>query len=201
MKSSNFLNFIFIIFLGTSCTFGQVNNAVVGVRAGLNYASNDSFNSDFEAVKSNPLSSSGFHVGIYRQYGQNSFFFRPEILFTSTLTKFDEGDLKSQSIDIPLNLGMKILGPIYIQAGPVLQNLLQSEYADRALAEGSKRMRVLANYGAGISLGNLKIELRYERGLTDKEFSFLQDISEASETRVTNTGNQFSLSMFIPLSR
>lgn len=201
MKTFKHFSLSLALLIGAfSLGYSQSASNIFGIKAGLNNASDESFDADLAQFKTNPLSSTGFHVGFYKQYGSNSFFFRPEVIYTTTITKFDEGDLESQSLDIPLNLGMKVLGPLYLTAGPVLQNLLNSEYADQVLEEGSKKMRVLANFGAGVSLGNVKVELRYERGLKEKEFNFLQGITEASDARISNTGNQFIFSLFIPLS-
>ena len=95
-----------------------------------------------------PSSSSGYHIGIFKQWGGESFFLRPEVVYTKTITSFEGNDLEISSIDIPINIGMRVLGPIYLTGGPLLQNLMDSSYSELVLDEDSSKMRILTNFGA-----------------------------------------------------
>lgn len=192
---------ILSFFISISSLFSQENTSLFGIKGGLNFPSNNSFEADLETLKLSPSSSSGYHIGIFKQWGGESFFLRPEVVYTKSITSFEGNDLEISSIDIPINIGMRVLGPIYLTGGPLLQNLMDSSYSDLVLDEDSSKMRILANFGAGLSLGGTKIELRYERGLSEKEFVFLNKISSTPESKISNATQQFTLSLFLTLDK
>jgi len=119
---------ILLVALTTTCTFtfAQAGSSF-GIKGGLNYNANgDYFESIGETVE-DPTRNIGYHIGLFGKIG-NSLYFRPELVYTSTKSEYDSGDFDMQKIDVPLLVGVKILGPISVFGGPSLQYILDSEF-------------------------------------------------------------------------
>ena len=169
-----------------------------GLRGGLNYNSNGEFLSEASEVYKNPKSNAGYHVGLFKKIDLLGFFLRPELVYTSTSSSYNGDDLNMSKIDLPLNLGSGFIGPTYIFAGPSLQYVLSSEFAGVSTASSLKDITVGANIGLGVSLNKINIDLRYERGLTEKEMRFLTQ-KVYKEARIDTRQDQLILSLLIEL--
>ena len=186
---------ILIVILGVNSIYAQSN---WGLRGGLNYNSNGEFLSETSEVYKNPKSNAGYHVGVFKKIDLLGFFLRPELVYTSTSTSYNGDDLSMSTIDLPLNLGSGFIGPTYIFAGPSLQYVLSSEFAGVNTASSLKDITVGANIGLGISLNKINIDLRYERGLTEKEMRFLTQ-KVYKEARIDTRQDQLILSLLLEL--
>jgi len=169
-----------------------------GLRGGLNYNSNGEFLSEASEVYKNPKSNAGYHVGLFKKIDLLGFFLRPELVYTTTSSSYNGDDLSMSKIDLPLNLGSGFIGPTYIFAGPSLQYVLSSEFAGVSTASSLKDITVGANIGLGVSLNKINIDLRYERGLTEKEMRFLTQ-KVYQEARIDTRQDQLILSLLIEL--
>ena len=186
---------ILIVILGVNSIHAQSS---WGLRGGLNYNSNGEFLSEASEVYKNPKSNAGYHVGLFKKIDLLGFFLRPELVYTSTTSSYNGDDLNMSKIDLPLNLGSGFIGPTYIFAGPSLQYVLSSEFAGVNTASSLKDITVGANIGLGISLNKINIDLRYERGLTEKEMRFLTQ-KVYKEARIDTRQDQLILSLLLEL--
>jgi len=195
MKAIKLLLSTLVIFLGIHTMQAQSS---WGLRGGLNYNSNGEFLSEASEVYKNPKSNAGYHVGLFKKIDLLGFFLRPELVYTSTSSSYNGDDLSMSKIDLPLNLGSGFIGPTYIFAGPSLQYVLSSEFAGVSTASSLKDITVGANIGLGVSLNKINIDLRYERGLTEKEMRFLTQ-KVYQEARIDTRQDQLVLSLLIEL--
>lgn len=186
---------ILIVILGVNSIYAQSS---WGLRGGLNYNSNGEFLSEASEVYKNPKSNAGYHVGVFKKIDLLGFFLRPELVYTSTTSSYNGDDLSMSKIDLPLNLGSGFIGPTYIFAGPSLQYVLSSEFAGVNTASSLKDITVGANIGIGLSLNKINIDLRYERGLTEKEMRFLTQ-KVYKEARIDTRQDQLILSLLLEL--
>ena len=186
---------ILIVILGVNSIHAQSS---WGLRGGLNYNSNGEFLSEASEVYKNPKSNAGYHVGLFKKIDLLGFFLRPELVYTSTTSLYNGDDLIMSKIDLPLNLGSGFIGPTYIFAGPSLQYVLSSEFAGVDTASSLKDITVGANIGLGISLNKINIDLRYEKGLTEKEMRFLTQ-KVYKEARIDTRQDQLILSLLLEL--
>lgn len=170
-----------------------------GLRGGLNYNSNGELLSEASALPKNAKSNAGFHLGVYKKIDILGFFLRPELVYTETTASYNGDDLTLTKLDLPFNLGSGFIGPTYIFAGPSLQYVLSSEFADVATATSLNDISVGANFGVGLSLNKLSIDLRYERGLTDKEMRFVTQ-KVYKEARIDTRQDQLILSVLLQLN-
>ena len=185
--------------MGTAA-FAQAGSGF-GIKAGLNYAGNgDYFDSTRDAFE-NPDRNAGFHLGFYGKIG-NRIYLRPELVYTSTKSGYDEGDLKIQKLDLPVLLGTKVIGPLHVFAGPSFQYLLDTEFdANQITFDNVENdFTVGMNLGAGVNLGKFGIDLRYERGFSENEIRFINtNITELNNDRVDTRPDQLILSFSLKI--
>src|SRR5690606_9301083 len=174
MKKIALLSFILIAF--TYNSFAQLS---AGVKAGLNYSTVKAENNEF-----NESGILGYQAGVWARVG-NSFYFQPELYIgskgadiefnTANTTVTQSGKIKFTTLDVPLLLGTKVgLENLNLRfmAGPSLQfNLDKNEnvFSQATNPDFYKYEDFVTNLqlGAGVDVGNIAVDLRYETGLQD----------------------------------
>lgn len=144
-------------------------------------------------------SKAGFQTGVFGRLTIVSFYFQPELMFTSTSSRvkvtklYDEATaepdefVKTQSfkkIDIPLLFGGKI-GPLRLQAGPVGTIVLDNKSAIEAAIDSEEDFNN-ATWGYQVGVGadlfkTITLDVKYEGSL-----------SKLGES-VTLMGNDYSI--------
>ena len=167
-----------------------------GIKAGLNFNSNG----DYKFTDTPDIGSDtkiGYHLGIFGQFG-DKIFFRPELIYTKTKSGYEVGgsdsDFDMSKLDLPLLVGIRILGPLKVFAGPDLQYILDTDFEDVTLGDVENDFTVGLHIGAGVDLGNIGIDLRYERGLSSNEAEFA-----GLEDRLDTRPSQFILGLSVKL--
>ena len=170
-----------------------------GIRAGLNYNGNGEFFNSAETAFENPQRNAGFHAGFFGKFG-NRIYLKPELVYTSTTSDYDEGELKLQKLDLPLLVGFKIIGPVHVFGGPAFQYILDTEFDEISIDDIENDFSVGLNVGAGVNLGKLGIDVRYERGLSNNEINFINaNITTLNGDRVDTRPDQVILSLSLKL--
>ena len=189
-----------ILMILLAFAFSQTATAQIdfGVKAGLNYNS-ESIQSVSEDVFTGAESKTGYHAGVWLRFKLPiiGFYLRPEIVYTNLenelLYKIRETapsqttSYNFQKIDIPVLIGKKFFGIGNVFAGPSFQYILNSDFSLNDISEvDTDGFSVGLQFGAGIELGNLGIDVRWERGLNTIESTFLNALSErvTFDTRV-----------------
>lgn len=163
---------------------GQINarNPSLGLRAGLNFSSlpNTLTGATPEYIVSAFSDSyTGFHLGLFGEFIFGGGFFQPELLYTQNgrdmrvafpeTTQDDQYFVEKFShLVLPLHLGIK-LGPIKLSGAPVFSMLINSwNDLDLGTTFESNLSKVTIGYqlGAGLQLGSLSLDFRYEGNLT-----------------------------------
>ncbi len=185
------------ILMGTGL-FAQIGPGW-GIKAGLNYNGNGDYFNSAEQAFENPDRNTGLHVGVWGKLG-NRIYFRPELVYTSTSSGYDEGDLKIKKLDAPMLVGAKIIGPLHAFLGPSFQLLLNTEFDGNDFDDVENDLTVGLNLGAGVNLGNFGIDLRYERGFSENEVNFINsNITTLNGDRVDTRPDQLILSFSLKL--
>lgn len=168
---------VIVAFLVLGSTIGAFAQFNLGLKAGLNYTTIKAQDKEFD--ESGVL---GYQAGVWARFG-NKFYVQPEmyigtkgskIEFTSGGTSVDVKQ-KFTTLDVPLLLGTKFGTDdlnIRIMAGPAFQfNLDEDNNAfNQATDPNFYKYRDFitnAQVGAGVDLGNLSVDLRYETSLQD----------------------------------
>lgn len=188
---------ILLVALTTTCSlaFAQAGPSF-GIKGGLNYNANGNYFESIEENVEDPTRNIGYHIGLFGKIG-NRLYFRPELVYTSTKSDYDSGDFDMQKIDVPLLVGVKILGPLSIFGGPSLQYILDSEFDGISIDNIENEFTVGLNFGAAINFENFGIDLRYERGLNDNEATFLDNNGINLADRIDTRPDQLILSLSV----
>ena len=104
-----------------------------------------------------------------------------------------------QKLDAPLLVGIKVLGPVSIFAGPSLQYIIDSEFENIDIDDVENDFSVGLNFGIGLNIDKLGIDLRYERGFSDNEATFLNNNNININNRLDTRPDQLILSLSLLL--
>ena len=154
----------------TSFAYAQ-NGPGFGIKGGLNYNANGKYFEDAGNAIRNPDRNIGYHIGIFGKIG-NNLYLRPELVYTKTKSDYNGDAFDMKKIDAPILVGLHIIEPISIFAGPSLQYIVDTDLEGITLDDVENEFTVGLNIGAALALGKLGIDVRYERGLKDNEATF-----------------------------
>ena len=188
---------ILLIALTTTCTFAFAQaGSSFGLKGGLNYNANGDYFESIEENVEDPSRNIGYHIGLFGKIG-NRLYVRPEVVYTSTKSEYDSGDFEMQKIDVPLLVGIKVLGPLSIFGGPSLQYILDSEFDGVTIENVENEFTVGLNFGAAINFNTFGIDLRYERGLNENEANFLDNNGVNVSDRIDTRPDQLIVSLSV----
>ena len=178
-----------------------------GLVLGTNYSSTDDLTISGglpgieEKVKS--AKKMGVHGGLFFQLNFNEMYIRPEVLYTMTKSQYEDVDFDQTKIDIPVVYGFKLIGPVSMFAGPSFQYLLTTELkdVDYKNIDIESDLMVNAQVGLAIKFGKqIRLDLRYEKGLSDNIISLKQDLAvDALQYDINAKPEQFMLSLSLQL--
>jgi len=160
-----------------------------GVKGGINYNS-ESIQETGQDLFEGAERKTGYHAGIWLRFKIPvvGLYIRPEFIYTNLKNEVrykttEDVTYSFQKIDIPVLLGRKIFGIGNVFVGPSFQYILDSDFSiDDISSVDSDGFTVGLQFGAGIELGKLGIDVRWERGFNGIESKFL-DV--ATNTNVT----------------
>lgn len=191
----NFILLVALTFLSTY-SWSQVGTSW-GIKGGLNYNGNGNYIQSISSTVENPDRNIGYHIGLFGKLG-NTLYFRPEIVYTSTKSEYDSGNFNMKKIDVPLLVGIKVIGPISVFGGPALQYILASDFNGISINNVNNDFSVGLNFGAAINFKKFAIDLRYERGFSENEAQFLNN-NNIDTSRLDTRPEQLILSLSIAL--
>jgi hypothetical protein len=170
-----------------------------GLKGGLNYNANgDYFESAGDAAR-DPGGNIGYHIGLFAKFGEQ-IYVRPELIYTRTTSDYDGSDFKMGKLDVPVLIGLKVIGPLHVFAGPAFQYILDTEFDGITINDVENDFSVGLHIGAGLSLGKVGVDLRYERGLSNNEARFINtNITNVPNSRIDTRPNQLILSLSLKL--
>ena len=103
-----------------------------------------------------------------------------------------------QKVDVPLLVGLKVLGPISVFGGPSFQYILDTEFDGVSINNIDKDLSVGLNFGIGLNLNKIGIDVRYERGFSNNEANFLNN-NNIDTSRLDTRPDQLILSLSLIL--
>lgn len=193
---------LILTFCTTSAVMAQSG---FGIKGGLNYGDNGEIaytdvTTAGEDIMKGGDSKVGYHFGLFYRADIAGFFLRPELLYTKTKSSYQyneqEADYNISKIDMPVMVGMDILGPLNIFAGPSLQYIMDNDFDGVTLGDVENEFSIGAQFGAGIQFRGIGLDVRYERALKENEATVLDLGGGEGLRRVDTRPNQliFSLS-------
>lgn len=175
--------------------FAQQGSAF-GIKGGLNYGANGNYFQSAEDAYRSPKGNIGYHLGVFGKFGDR-IYFRPELMYTKMKSDYNNDSFDMSKLDAPLLVGINVIGPVQVFAGPALQYILNTDFRDVELGDVKNDFSVGLNIGAGVSLGKLGIDLRYERGFSKNEVDIVDGV--LSGDRIDTRPDQLLLSLSLGL--
>ncbi|MGB5820067.1 MAG: outer membrane beta-barrel protein [Saonia sp.] len=179
-----------------------------GIRAGLNYNQNGDLRfSQVQDAGEDLVAGSdgkvGFHVGFFGKLDLPKIYLKPELVYTRTKSSYDvDGDSNDYDIsklDLPILLGYKIIGPLSVFAGPAFQYTLNNDLEGVEIEDVENDFTVGLNVGVGVNLGNIGLDVRYERGFSENEANIIDNNIANIEGRVDSRPSQIIFALSVKL--
>ncbi len=198
MKKTQKLLLVAFALLASGAAFAQAGSGF-GLKGGLNYSANGNYFESAGDAAENPDRNVGYHLGIFGKLG-NRLYFRPELVYTKTKSDYDGDKFDMSKLDLPLLVGIKVIGPLHVFGGPAFQYILDSEFEGVSIDRIENDFSVGLNLGAGVNLGKFGIDLRYERGFSENEAQFINtNITTVGDSRIDTRADQLILSLSLSL--
>ena len=170
-----------------------------GIKAGVNYNNNGDLK--LSGVVNNTIdgadAKSGYHVGLWfrGKLPIIGIYIRPEIVYTQIkneyLYKSVQASYNFNKIDVPILLGKKFFGFANVFIGPSFQYILSSDFGIDTVNQLSiDKFSVGMQSGFGVEIGNLGIDVRWERGLSSTEANY---VDNSTNLNIDNRTNQIIL--------
>ena len=172
------------------------NGPGFGIKGGLNYAGNGDYFDSAEQAYRNPDRNVGYHIGFFGKIG-DKIYLRPELMYTKTKSDYENNSLSMSKLDAPILVGLNIIGPLNVFAGPAFQYILDTDFDGVAIGDVENDVTVGLNIGAGLSLGKFGVDLRYERGFSENEVTVLS--AERFNDRIDTRPDQLILSLSLKM--
>ncbi|MEO8932928.1 MAG: porin family protein [Xanthomarina sp.] len=193
MKKTLFISITCLLFT----IFSQAQNeSGFGIKGGFNYNANGNYFQSVNSSAESPERNAGFHVGVFGKFG-DTWFIKPELVYTNTKSGYNSGDFKMQKLDVPVLVGRKFLKILNVFIGPSFQYILDTKFANTKAEDVRNDLSVGLNFGLGVSIHKVGVDLRYERGFSENEANFL--ITPGADTRVDTRPDQLILSVSFKL--
>lgn len=176
-----------------------------GIKAGLSYNSNGELSETGTIIKNEGKGKSGYNVGIFGKIGLGPIYLKPELVYTKTTSEYvlnsEAVDYKIARLDMPVLVGLKLIGPLSVFAGPAFQYTLANDFNDIEYDRIDNDFTVGFNFGAAVELGRLGLDVRYERGFNKNEATFIDNnISSNTSYRLDSRPEQIIFSLSYRLS-
>jgi len=163
--------FVFLMLFISCVLLAQEKKLTFGIKAGLNYGDNGRIEVT-DITNARAQDRIGYHLGVFlRGNLTDKIYIKPELQYTVNNSEYDniigsDLDYNIQKIDLPILVGLSIAGPIHVFGGPALQYLVENDLETVRLGNVKNEFTVGMQFGAGVQLGRLNADIRYERGLS-----------------------------------
>ena len=176
-----------------------------GIKAGLSYNKNgDLIGSVGDAgqnITEGAEGKSGYHFGFWGKLDFPKMYIRPELVYSKTKSSYNvensTNDYDLSKLDLPVLIGVKIVGPLHVFAGPAFQYVLSNDLGNIEVQDVENDFSVGLNAGVGVNLGKVGLDVRYERGFSENEARIVSNNITDITGRVDSRPSQviFALSL------
>ena len=163
-----------LLAFSSSLAIHAQNGSGFGLKGGLNYNGNGDYFESIGANAEHPDRNVGYHIGVFGKIGDR-LYFKPEFVYTSTKSSYDSEDFNMKKFDAPLLVGVKVFNLVSVFGGPSLQYIVDTEFDGITINDVENDFSVGLNFGVGLNFNKFGIDLRYERGFSDNEATFINN--------------------------
>ncbi|WP_034924907.1 outer membrane beta-barrel protein [Gillisia sp. CAL575] len=190
----------FILIGGTAMA-----QATYGLKGGLNYGATGDYENYTQVVGDASTvvegkEKTGYHLGAFAKLEFLGIFLQPEVVYTRLNTDYGQFDYNLTKIDAPVLVGINVLGPLNIKAGPSFQYVLKNELENTPLSISNVENEITVGYqlGVGLEFGNLGFDARYEGAF--KENNAFGEAATDRNFKIDSRPSQWILSVSYTLN-
>ncbi len=171
-----------------------------GIKGGLNYGATGEYENYSQVMGDastviNGKDKTGFHLGGFAKLEFLGIFLQPELVYTRLNTEYTTFDNRVDKVDAPILLGLNVLGPLNIKAGPSFQYIMKNklENTDLKISDVEDEITMGYQVGLGLKLGSLGFDARYEGAL--KENNAFGEAATDRNFKIDSRPSQWILSV------
>lgn len=179
--------------------------ASFGIKGGLNYGATGDYENYSQVIGdastvAEGKEKAGYHLGAFAKFELLGLFLQPELVYTRLNTEYDQFNYNIDKIDAPVLVGINVLGPLNIKAGPSFQYILKNELENTNFSISDVENEISVGYqlGMGVQFGNLGFDARYE-GAFDDNNAFGETASDQN-FKIDSRPSQWILSVSYTLN-
>ncbi len=180
-----------------------------GIQTGVNYNYSGDLKelnvleTDVDDIYHSATSVIGYHGGIWVRLNFSDIFLKSELLYTQYENDFSgitNYSLITKKIDIPIVLGMRILGPLYVFGGPDFQYILAEDFSVSNTEVTYDDFTTGLHLGFGLEFDRIALDLRWDKGLSNSDSLIIHSDLVNENFTLDNRPNQLVLSLHYTLT-
>jgi hypothetical protein len=152
-----------------------------GIKGSLVYNSNgELINEVGDIIDNNGNGEAGFNAGFFARLNLGIVYIRPELVYTQTSSKYlvdpetgQTESFKMNSIDLPILVGFRLIGPLNFFLGPAFKFIVKSDLKGLEYKSIEDDITVGLNIGVSVKFGRIELGVKYDRGFTNNEANFI----------------------------
>lgn len=154
-----------------------------GIKGSLLFNSNGELIDEAGTIIDNKGSGeSGYNIGVYGKLDLGPIYIRPELVYSKASSEYlinpELGTTESYtmtSIDLPVLVGIRIIGPLNLLAGPSFKFITSNKLGGLEYDAIDKGITVGLNIGVSANIGRFGFDVIYDRGINANEAEFIGD--------------------------
>ena len=158
-----------------------------GVKGSLLFNSNGDLIKDASGIiEDEGKGETGYNIGVYAKVDLGPIYLRPELVYSQASSEYtidgNSESFKMSSIDLPVLVGIRIIGPLNLVAGPAFKFITSNEFKGYEYDQSDKDITVGLNIGVSANIGRFGFDVIYDRGINSNEAEFIGEETASNFT-------------------